>query len=216
MPCLFIVGALVTPHSRGVRAVAVHPLVPQESSTRRCGQSSDSSSCRRRCCGTPRFSTGSTVDGPSGPSSASSSRCESTCRRRAGSGGGVSRNDDRESFADNPRCRTPVAGGPRRAAGPRPPCRPPPRRLQVRLPAIETTFASMPGVEALPSIDALPDVMRTTDGRRVKSAADWNVRREEMKQILLYYAVGRMPPPPRQRHRRGPEARGAGRRGGVV
>jgi hypothetical protein len=70
------------------------------------------------------------------------------------------------------------------------------RPRQVPVPTIETTFPSMPDVEALPSIDALPDVMRTADGRPVRSAADWKVRREEMKQILLYYAVGRMPPPP--------------------
>ena len=70
------------------------------------------------------------------------------------------------------------------------------RPRQVPVPAIETTFPSMPGVEALPSIDGLPDVMRTTNGRPVKSAADWKARREEMKQVLPYYAVGRMPPPP--------------------
>jgi hypothetical protein len=72
------------------------------------------------------------------------------------------------------------------AAGPR----------QVPVPPIETTFAAMPGVDELPSIEGLPEVLRTTGGRKVADAAGWNARREEMKQVLSYYAVGRMPPPP--------------------
>jgi len=62
----------------------------------------------------------------------------------------------------------------------------------------------------LPEIRQLPDPFRFFDGRKVKSVADWNRRREEIKDLMQYYEFGRMPakpaltvvshsaPPPRQ------------------
>jgi hypothetical protein len=54
----------------------------------------------------------------------------------------------------------------------------------------------MPGVKDLPVRAAMPDVMTMNDGSRVRTPAQWKKRREEMKRILEYYAVGQMPPPP--------------------
>lgn len=70
------------------------------------------------------------------------------------------------------------------------------RPRQVPVPPIETTLWSMPGVEELPSVEGLPEVLRTSDGRQVTKPAEWKARREEMKRLLSYYAVGRVPPPP--------------------
>jgi hypothetical protein len=54
----------------------------------------------------------------------------------------------------------------------------------------------MPGVDKLPTRTELPDVMTMNNGKKVKTAADWQKRRVEMRQILEYYAVGTAPPPP--------------------
>ena len=54
----------------------------------------------------------------------------------------------------------------------------------------------LPGVEQLPAIEELPDVFVMNDGRRVESRADWAKRREEIKEMILYYQYGHMPPPP--------------------
>jgi hypothetical protein len=67
---------------------------------------------------------------------------------------------------------------------------------QIAVPAVATTLPSMPGVDVLPAVESLPDVLRTSSGSRVRGPAEWRARREEMKQVLLYYAVGRVPPPP--------------------
>ncbi|MEM7231594.1 MAG: SUMF1/EgtB/PvdO family nonheme iron enzyme, partial [Planctomycetota bacterium] len=48
----------------------------------------------------------------------------------------------------------------------------------------------------LPAIDRLPDLLTFRGGRRVTSAADWDQRREELKELLLYYQYGRVPPRP--------------------
>jgi hypothetical protein len=54
----------------------------------------------------------------------------------------------------------------------------------------------MPGVDKLPAHPDLPDIMTMNDGTRVKTLAQWKKRREEIKKILEYYAIGLMPPPP--------------------
>jgi len=54
----------------------------------------------------------------------------------------------------------------------------------------------LPGVNELPVRKDLPDVMVMNDGARVTNRLQWERRREEMKRILAYYAVGQMPPPP--------------------
>ena len=42
----------------------------------------------------------------------------------------------------------------------------------------------------------MPDVMVMNDGTRVTTRQQWQKRREEMKRILAWYAVGQMPPAP--------------------
>ncbi len=55
----------------------------------------------------------------------------------------------------------------------------------------------MPTVEELPDVKELPDPFLMRNGRRVKSKADWEKRREEIKAVMLYYQYGQMPPAPR-------------------
>ena len=50
--------------------------------------------------------------------------------------------------------------------------------------------------EDLPAIRELPDLFTFADGRRVTSPNDWQERREELKNILLYYQYGSIPPRP--------------------
>ena len=72
--------------------------------------------------------------------------------------------------------------------------RPDPREIPV--PRIQTAMGALPGVKELPLRREMPDVMLMSDGRMVKTRRQWQERREEMKRILAYYAVGQMPPPP--------------------
>ena len=72
--------------------------------------------------------------------------------------------------------------------------RPDPREIPV--PPIQTSMPAMPGVDQLPTRPEMPDVMTMNNGQKVTSAAQWKKRREEMKQILEYYAVGQAPPAP--------------------
>jgi hypothetical protein len=71
---------------------------------------------------------------------------------------------------------------------------PDPREIPV--PRIRTSLGTLPGVRELPIRKELPDVMVMNDGARVTTPRQWQKRREEMKRILEYYAVGLMPPPP--------------------
>ncbi|GEM_PF-631104 len=72
---------------------------------------------------------------------------------------------------------------------------PDPREIPV--PRIETELGRLPGAGELPVRRELPDVLLMNDGTRVKTRRQWEQRREEMKRILEYYAVGLMPPAPR-------------------
>jgi len=54
----------------------------------------------------------------------------------------------------------------------------------------------LPGVNDLPVRTEMPDVMTMNNGQKVTTVRQWKKRREEMKRILEYYAVGQMPPPP--------------------
>jgi hypothetical protein len=71
---------------------------------------------------------------------------------------------------------------------------PDPREIPV--PRIATPLGTLPGVNELPARTAMPDVMVMNDGSRVTSQRQWEARRQEMRRILSYYAVGQMPPPP--------------------
>src|SRR5262249_44441794 len=59
-----------------------------------------------------------------------------------------------------------------------------------------TPMGTLPGVAELPVRKEMPDVLVAADGTRVTTRAQWEKRREEMKRILAYYAVGQMPPAP--------------------
>ena len=71
---------------------------------------------------------------------------------------------------------------------------PDPREIPV--PRIATRLGTLPGVNELPMRAAMPDVMVMNDGTRVTSRRQWDARRQEMRRILSYYAVGEMPPAP--------------------
>jgi len=55
----------------------------------------------------------------------------------------------------------------------------------------------LPEVEQLAVIEKLPDPFLMHDGSRVRTKADWAKRREEIKQIILHYQYGSMPPGPK-------------------
>ena len=67
---------------------------------------------------------------------------------------------------------------------------------EIPVPAIKTAMKPLPGVSKLPVRAGMPDVLVMNDGKPVRTTAQWNRRREEMKRILEYYAVGIAPPPP--------------------
>jgi len=56
--------------------------------------------------------------------------------------------------------------------------------------------ADYPDAENLPVIRELPDPFLMQNGNRVSTPADWDKRREEIKDMLQHYQFGRMPPPP--------------------
>src|SRR5262249_26194678 len=72
--------------------------------------------------------------------------------------------------------------------------RPDPREIPG--PPIATAMGTMPGAAELPIRKEMPDVLVMNDGTRVRTPQQWQERREEMRRILEYYAVGLAPPPP--------------------
>jgi hypothetical protein len=71
---------------------------------------------------------------------------------------------------------------------------PDPREIPV--PRIATPLGALPDVSELPARTKMPDVMVMNDGTRVTTRRQWEARRQEMRRILSYYAVGQMPPAP--------------------
>ena len=67
---------------------------------------------------------------------------------------------------------------------------------EILPPEIKTALGTLPGVNDLPVRTELPDVMTMNDGTKVTTKEQWAQRREEMKKILEYYAVGLAPPAP--------------------
>ncbi|MGB3630507.1 MAG: alpha/beta hydrolase family protein [Terracidiphilus sp.] len=67
---------------------------------------------------------------------------------------------------------------------------------EIPLPAIKTSMPDLPGVDQLQNRPEMPDVMTLDNGKPVKNLKQWNERREQMKRILEYYAVGQAPPSP--------------------
>jgi hypothetical protein len=67
---------------------------------------------------------------------------------------------------------------------------------EIPMPPIKTAMGTLPGVSEMPLRREMPDIMVMNDGTRVATTRQWALRREEMKRILEYYAVGHAPPPP--------------------
>ena len=73
----------------------------------------------------------------------------------------------------------------------------------------DSSRMAMPGVDELPEIKELPDPFVTNDpclrrgklvpaqGGDVKTRADWDKRRKEIKAMMLYYQYGHWPPAPK-------------------
>lgn len=74
------------------------------------------------------------------------------------------------------------------------PPRPDPKEIPV--PPIATAMKKRPGVNELPNRPEMPDVLTMNNGKKVTTAAQWKLRRAQVRQILEYYAVGQAPPPP--------------------
>jgi endo-1,4-beta-xylanase len=53
-----------------------------------------------------------------------------------------------------------------------------------------------PDPEDLPSLKTLPDPFTFFKGAKVRSVADWDKRRAEIRDLAQYYEFGEMPPPP--------------------
>jgi pimeloyl-ACP methyl ester carboxylesterase len=54
-----------------------------------------------------------------------------------------------------------------------------------------------PDFDALPKVNGLPDPLKFLDGRPVRTAAEWRLRRVEIRQLLEKYQVGTFPPKPK-------------------
>jgi hypothetical protein len=67
---------------------------------------------------------------------------------------------------------------------------------EIPVPRIAAPLGTLPDVNELPTRAAMPDVMVMNDGTRVTTRRQWDARRQEMRHILSYYAVGQMPPAP--------------------
>ena len=62
--------------------------------------------------------------------------------------------------------------------------------------ALAADDSAMPAVKDLPVRTAMPDPLVDDHGQKIGTPQQWNRRREEMKRILEYYALGHGPPPP--------------------
>ena len=67
---------------------------------------------------------------------------------------------------------------------------------EIPVPRIVTKMGTLPGASELPVRKEMPDVLVMEDGTKVTTKQQWEKRRQEMRRILSYYAVGLMPPPP--------------------
>ena len=67
---------------------------------------------------------------------------------------------------------------------------------EIPLPSIKSKIGALPGVNDLPVRVDLPDALMMNNGQQITTVKQWKKRREEIKRILEYYAIGQMPPPP--------------------
>ena len=72
--------------------------------------------------------------------------------------------------------------------------RPDPREIPV--PEIKTSLGRLAGVNELPVRKEMPDALTMNDGTKVTTVEQFKQRQQEIRTILEYYHVGRMPPPP--------------------
>ncbi|HKE26593.1 MAG TPA: alpha/beta fold hydrolase [Bryobacteraceae bacterium] len=80
-------------------------------------------------------------------------------------------------------------------------------KLQQILPAVPSFQAWLeksgelpPDFDALPRHNGLPDPLRFLDGRPVRTAQEWRVRRAEIRQLFEKYDLGTFPPKPKLDH----------------
>jgi len=67
---------------------------------------------------------------------------------------------------------------------------------EIPVPRVKAPMGVLPGVNELPVRNEMPDVMVMNDGTKVTTVQQWQKRREEIRKILEYYAVGQAPPAP--------------------
>jgi len=61
---------------------------------------------------------------------------------------------------------------------------------------LERTGELPPDFDALPTSALLPDLLTANDGTPVRTPLDWERRRGEVREVLDYYQLGSLPPPP--------------------
>src|SRR5271157_4764937 len=61
---------------------------------------------------------------------------------------------------------------------------------EIPMPVIKTPMGTLPGVNELPVRKELPDIMLMNGGTKVTNRRQWEKRREEIKRVLAYYAIG--------------------------
>jgi pimeloyl-ACP methyl ester carboxylesterase len=58
---------------------------------------------------------------------------------------------------------------------------------------VAETGEPIPDFDAMPSMPNLPPLLRSRDGREVKTLEDWQARRDEIKSLLCHYVLGTFP-----------------------
>jgi hypothetical protein len=74
------------------------------------------------------------------------------------------------------------------------PDRPDPR--EIPLPKIKTALGDLPGPDQLPVRKEMPDPLVMNNGTKVTTPEQFKERQKEIRKILEYYHVGRLPPAP--------------------
>ncbi|HEX4797516.1 MAG TPA: hypothetical protein VH370_27225 [Humisphaera sp.] len=64
----------------------------------------------------------------------------------------------------------------------------------LMFPLVSRADEKHPAADALPAIAQLPDPFLLKDGSRVATAAQWAAHREELKELILSYEYGHLPP----------------------
>jgi pimeloyl-ACP methyl ester carboxylesterase len=62
---------------------------------------------------------------------------------------------------------------------------------------LQKTAELPPDFDALPKVNGLPDPLKFLDGRPVRTAAEWRLRRAEIRQLYEKYDIGTFPPKPK-------------------